>query len=246
MEFNDQAVERIFGEELPGLYLFTSDNTESAAALETFRSVGADLKSQIILSYAEFGTPIGEALAEYVGITAEECPTFRIVVPNPEVKYRFTDDITAENLKKFVADWNEGKLEPFVRSEPIPESNDGPVKIVVAKTFNEIVIDSDADVLIEFYAPWCAHCQALAPIYEELGTKLAGVRNLVIAKMDATANDLDVGIESFPTVMFFKRGFKQEPYEYEGERTVEGFMEFLKGASDANLSGEPRVTDQDL
>lgn len=45
--------------------------------------------------------------------------------------------------------------------------------MVVAKTFDEIVNDPTKDVLIEFYAPWCGHCKALAPKYEELAKKVA-------------------------------------------------------------------------
>ena len=46
-----------------------------------------------------------------------------------------------------------GKLKPTIKSEEPPKSNDGPVKVVTAKTFDEIV-HSGNDVLIEFYAPW--------------------------------------------------------------------------------------------
>ena len=59
---------------------------------------------------------------------------------------------------------------------------------MVGETFEEIVGDPEKEVLIEFYAPWCGHCKALAPKFDELGEKLKETENLVIAKLDATAN----------------------------------------------------------
>lgn len=46
--------------------------------------------------------------------------------------------------------------------------------------------------MVEFYAPWCGHCKALAPKYDELASKLEGVDSVVVAKMDATENEIDV------------------------------------------------------
>lgn len=46
-------------------------------------------------------------------------------------------------------------------------------QVVVAKNFDEIVNDSERDVLIEFYAPWCGHCKQLEPKYTELGEKVS-------------------------------------------------------------------------
>jgi hypothetical protein len=44
-----------------------------------------------------------------------------------------------------------GVLEPWIKSEPLPPSNDQPVKILVGKNFDEIVNDPTKDVLVEFY-----------------------------------------------------------------------------------------------
>ena len=65
-----------------------------------------------------------------------------------------------------------GKLEASVKSEEPPAKNDGPVKVVTAKTFDAIV-NTGHDVLIEFYAAWCGHCKQLAPIYEKVLPALA-------------------------------------------------------------------------
>lgn len=77
-----------------------------------------------------------------------------------------------------------------MKSEEIPADNSAPVKVVVGKSFDDIVLDETKDVLVEFYAPWCGHCKALEPKYDELAQKLAYNNNLVIAKLDATANEV--------------------------------------------------------
>jgi protein disulfide-isomerase A3 len=70
-------------------------------------------------------------------------------------KFIMKDEFSVENLQSFVHDLEEGALEPYVKSEPIPEKNDGPVVVAVGKNFEEVVTKSEKDILIEFYAPWC-------------------------------------------------------------------------------------------
>ena len=103
------------------------------------------------------------------------------------------------------------------------------MKIVVGKNFDEIVRDASKDVMIEMYAPWCGHCKALEPVYKKLGKHFKDNKNVVIAKMDATANDLpqDYPAEGFPTIYFSSAKDKKNPVKYEGERKLEDFIKFL-------------------
>ena len=103
---------------------------------------------------------------------------------------------------------------------------------------------SEKDVLVEFYAPWCGHCKKLAPIYDELAQKVASSPEVLIAKMDATANEYPgLEIKGFPTLLFYKKGDKSNPMPYEGERTLEGMLKFLEEQTGLSLSG---AVDTDL
>jgi len=145
-----------------------------------------------------------------------------------------------EVLEKFVQDYLDGKLEPYLKSEDVPADNSGPVKVVVAKNFDEIVNDPERDVLIEFYAPWCGHCKNLEPKYVELGEKLEGEDSVVIAKMDATANDVPqpYQVRGFPTIYWAPKGKKSNPKKYEGGREVKDFLAFIKKEASTKLKDE--------
>ncbi|CAM9902156.1 unnamed protein product, partial [Laminaria digitata] len=89
---------------------------------------------------------------------------------------------------------------------------------------------ADKDVLVEFYAPWCGHCKALAPKYDDLAAKLEGVDSVVIAKMDSTENEIDVeGVEvsGFPTLFFFPGKSKDTPLQYQGARETEDLAKYI-------------------
>ncbi|XP_062986844.1 protein disulfide-isomerase A4 [Elgaria multicarinata webbii] len=142
------------------------------------------------------------------------------------------EEFDSDVLRAFVLSFKKGKLKPIVKSQPIPKNNKGPVKIVVGKTFESIVMDPNADVLIEFYAPWCGHCKKLEPIYTELGKKYKNQKKLVIAKMDATANDVpndNYKTEGFPTIYFAPSNKKKNPIKFEsGERDLESLSKFVE------------------
>ncbi|KAI5617098.1 protein disulfide-isomerase A4 precursor, partial [Silurus asotus] len=142
------------------------------------------------------------------------------------------EEFDSDVLHEFVMAFKKGKLKPIVKSQPIPKNNKGPVKVVVGKTFDEIVMDTKKDVLIEFYAPWCGHCKKLEPEYLALAKKYKNEKNLVIAKMDSTVNDVAhdaYKVEGFPTIYFAPSNKKQNPVQFSGgERNVESLSKFLE------------------
>ncbi|NCB97269.1 MAG: thioredoxin [Bacteroidia bacterium] len=73
--------------------------------------------------------------------------------------------------------------------------------------FNQIVINSDKPVLVDFWATWCGPCRMVAPIVDELATEYEG--KAVITKCDVDSSSevpLKYGIRNIPTILFFKNG----------------------------------------
>jgi len=155
-------------------------------------------------------------------------------------KYPMKEEFSIENLHKFAQAVLDGKLEAYMKSEPIPEDNDSGVRVVVGKNFKDIV-NQDKDVLVEFYAPWCGHCKKLTPIFDELAEKMAG-EDVIIAKMDATANDVPplFNVQGFPTLYFSKKGQKMSPVQYQGGRELDDFIKYLARESTDELKGWTR------
>lgn len=80
----------------------------------------------------------------------------------------------------------------------------------------------------------------MAPIYDQLGEKFADQDSIVVAKIDATANELEhTKITSFPTIKLYKKG-DNSAVDYNGERTLEGFTKFLESGG-ADSEGVPDV-----
>lgn len=233
MPFNQKSADKIFSTNQNCLFLFIkSKDAECCKAPQAALTEAANtLKGKILLSYAELSEDLGNRLAEYVGVTEADLPCVRIVSPSDDdvKKYLYTGDISAQGLVNFYEQFSKGELKPFFKSEPLPETNDQPVKVVVGGNFKNIVHDTTKDVLVKYYAPWCGHCKSLAPIYDKIAERILHNSNIVLAKCDATANEIEgVNIQGFPTIKFYPSNNKNEPMDFDGERTEEGILEFLK------------------
>ncbi|XP_051175352.1 protein disulfide-isomerase A3 [Leptopilina boulardi] len=153
-------------------------------------------------------------------------------------KFVMQDEFTVETFEKFLTDLEGDKLEVYMKSEAIPEDNSGNVKVAVSKNFDDIVMNNDKDILIEFYAPWCGHCKQLAPIFDELGDKMAN-EDVEIVKMDATANDVPplFEVRGFPTLFWLPKDSKDKPMKYEGGRQLDDFVKYIAKHSTEKLKG---------
>jgi protein disulfide isomerase family A protein 3 len=167
---------------------------------------------------------------EKFGLQGSEQDPF--VLTHGAVKYRRTGEkFSVDTVKAFAQDFIDKKLKPYIKSEAVPTQKKGEATVVVGETFNDIVMNPEKDVLIEFYAPWCGHCKSLAPKYDQLAKELEEVESVVIAKFDATANDSphpEYQARGYPTIFFAPANKKDKPIKYEGDREVAAFKKWLK------------------
>ena len=130
--FDQKAAQKIFGDNIPCLFLFHGNDDASKAALEVIALVAPELKGKILVATSPIADGLGKRLGDYVGVTEAELPLVKIVNPNGgEVKkFNFEGELTVAGIVKFYEDWYAGRLKAVFKSAPVPETNDEPVKVL--------------------------------------------------------------------------------------------------------------------
>lgn len=207
--------------------------------------------------------------AEILNMNPEIVPLFAIQDNSNSRKYgidqtEHPNGPSTDVIESFVEDFLAGKVDPIIKSEPLPTEEDiagSAVVRLVGHNYDEILKDTSKDVFVKYYAPWCGHCKKLAPIWEELAEiydSKSEDSQVVIAHIDHTLNDVDtpIPIEGYPTLLFYPANGKVDPKTglrdyvlYTDARELTSLMEFIKkkglGVDGEKLRAEKQIVEED-
>jgi len=119
-------------------------------------------------------------------------------------------------------------------AKPVKKANiDGRSVALDADVFTRQVLTTGDMWFIKLYAPWCGHCQAMAPAWAELGREMRGVLNVGEVNCEVEKRLCkDLRVAGYPTIVFFKNG---ERVEYEGLRGLGDLVSYARKAVESDV-----------
>ncbi|XP_068648249.1 protein disulfide-isomerase-like [Aristolochia californica] len=231
---NHPFVIKFFNNPLAKVMLFINFDAENFEAFKSeYHKVASNNRGKDI-SFLLGDVAAAQGAFQYFGLKEDQVPL--IIIQQEEGQKFLKAKLEPDHIAPWLKAYTEGKLEPFRKSEPIPEFNSEPVKVVVADSLQEMVLNSGKNVLLEFYAPWCGHCKKLVPILDEVAVSFQNDKDVVIAKIDATANDIPTGtfdVKGYPTLYFLSSSGKIS--QYDGNRSAEDIIDFIHKNRDLSV-----------
>ncbi|KAG9135134.1 hypothetical protein Leryth_011614 [Lithospermum erythrorhizon] len=174
---------------------------------------------------------------EFLGLKEDQMPLV-VIQTNDGSKY-LKQNLLPGQIFSFVKEFKDGKLQLYKKSEPIPEVNDEPVKVVVHDSFEDMVFNSGKNVVLTFYGSWSPHTKMFAPILDEVAVAFQNDNSVMIAKIDTMKNDYPTEtfeVVSDPALYFVSAsGEVTSMLEEEGVQSKEAIIAFIQN----NLNKAP-------
>ena len=231
---DDTNFVRYIDANLPILFVFYVKEEDKAQLTTELKRIAEKYRGKFSFAFIDGFKYSGHA--ESLGLKTESFPAIAIQDFITLNKYPLApkEKITATAVDEFIQGIANGKTKGYFVSGPVPapESNNGPVKVVVHDNFKDLILNEESDALIEMYTTWCHSCKRFASVYEQLGE--AYQKNddkLVLGKMDLEANDqptgLNLKINTIPALFLFPAGKKNSPIRYQGDYSLASLKEFI-------------------
>lgn len=195
-----------------------------------FESAAEAFRLKILFVWVNVEEPRNGRMMEYFQVRDFEAPLIRLVNLTHHVTYHLpSETLDVETIKTFCESYLQGTAKPKMQSEPIPEGwEEQPVKELVGMTLEKVAFNPDKTVFVLFYLPYSKASRALFALWEELAKALKDREDVVIARIDASANDINMSMQgSYPSLCLFPALYAERAVVYTGRRQLKDLIKFL-------------------
>ncbi|KAL5576448.1 hypothetical protein UlMin_018147, partial [Ulmus minor] len=211
--------------------------------LEPLQDIARKFKSKIMFIYIDI---TDENLAKpFLTLFGLEESTNTLVTAfdnRMSSKFLLESENTPRNIEEFCSGLVDGTVAPYFKSQPIPDNKDAIIQTIVGKTFDELILSSPKNVLLEVLTPWCINCEATSKQVEKLAKHFKGT-DLVFARFDASVNEHPkLQVDDFPTLLFYRDGDKESPIKL----STKSSLKDLAGSINKHLKSREKVVKDEL
>ncbi|GKV16260.1 hypothetical protein SLEP1_g26928 [Rubroshorea leprosula] len=212
--------------------------------LEPLQDVARKFKSKIMFIYIDIADENqAKPFLTLFGLEDSDSTVVTAFDNKVNSKFLLESDPTTSKIEDFCSGLLQGTLSPYYKSQSIPNNENASVLTIVGKTFDDLVLNSPKNVLLEVYTPWCVNCETTSKQTEKLAKHFKGLDNLVFAKIDASVNEHPkLVVDVYPTLFFYKAGDKGNPIKFSTKMSSKD----LAGLINKHLKGKDQVSKDEL
>lgn len=212
--------------------------------LQPLEDVARKFKSKVMFVYTDITDEnLAKPFLTLFGLEDSENTVVTAFNTNVSSKFLLESDPSSRNIEEFCLGLLHDTLLPYFKSQPIPDNQNASVLAIVGKTFDELVVDSPKNVLLEVYTPWCLNCDTTSKQIEKLAKHFKSLDNLIFARIDASANEHPrLQADDYPTILLYKAGAKDNPIKISTKYSSKEMAMFIN----KQLRGKEEATKDEL
>ncbi|KAL2928510.1 Protein disulfide isomerase-like 1-6 [Bienertia sinuspersici] len=225
------------------VYLFAEFN-EFQSLLQPLQEVAKKFKSKIMFIYVDITDEnLAKPFLSLLGLEDFQKTVVAAFDNKISSKYLLESEPTQSKIEEFCSGLLHGAVPLYYKSQGIPNNENASVHVVVGKTFDDLVLSSSKNVLLEVHAPWCMSCDTTKKQVEKLAKHFKGLGNLIFARIDASANEHPkLQVTDYPTLLFYPATDKTNPIKLSTKSSLKDMGAFIK----KNVKAKEHATKDEL
>nr|GEV78049.1 protein disulfide isomerase-like 1-6 [Tanacetum cinerariifolium] len=238
---------KVYACEKPQVYVFAeADNFKKL--LEPFQDAARKFKSKIMFVFVDIKDDnLAKPFLTLFGLEDSEDTLVTAFDYKTGAKYLLESDPTPARIEEFGSGLLKGNLPLFYKSQAIPDNKDADILTVVGKTFDDLVLSSSKNILLEVHTPWCLNCETTTKQVEKLAKHFKGLEDLVFARIDASVNEHPkLEVDDYPTLLFYPINNKSNPITLPTKSSSKDLAKLINKHLKEQAQDEKRVEKDEL